>query len=144
MIALSSQTLATQLADLIENSILDGTFKVGEKLKEADLELRYGTSRTPLREALRILDSRGLIQVVPRKGCFVKEINLQDISDVCEITVALEALAVSLVHQRITQDGIKELEQILVNMERALSQRNGPEFIRYHEEYHAKLVTVKK
>ena len=54
MSLLLTNTLVPQLAGLIEDMILDGTFKVGSKLKESDLEEKFGTSRTPLREALRL------------------------------------------------------------------------------------------
>lgn len=73
MSLLLTNTLVPQLAGLIEDMILDGTFKVGSKLKESDLEEKFGTSRTPLREALRLLESQGLIETIPRKGSFVKK-----------------------------------------------------------------------
>lgn len=105
MSLLLTNTLVPQLAGLIENMILDGTFKVGSRLKEADLEEKFGTSRTPLREALRLLESQGLIETIPRKGSFVKKIDIREISDISEIRITLETLAVKLAHQRMTSAG---------------------------------------
>ena len=58
---LSSQTLVTQAANIIEDLILTGKIKVGEHLKEAELEKALGISRTPLREAMALLQAEGLI-----------------------------------------------------------------------------------
>lgn len=142
MSLLLTNTLVPQLAGLIENMILDGTFKVGSKLKEADLEEKFGTSRTPLREALRLLESQGLIETIPRKGSFVKKIDIQEISDISEIRITLETLAVKLAHQRMTPAGLKKLKKELDGMEEALKAQNAKDFMEQHEKYHSTLISL--
>lgn len=142
MSLLLTNTLVPQLAGLIEGMILDGTFKVGSRLKEADLEEKFGTSRTPLREALRLLESQGLIETIPRKGSFVKKIDIQEISDVSEIRIALETLAVQLAHKRMTAQGLQKLKKELTEMEAALRNKDGKSFMEHHEKYHSTLISL--
>ena len=142
MSLLLTNTLVPQLAGLIENMILDGTFKVGSRLKEADLEEKFGTSRTPLREALRLLESQGLIETIPRKGSFVKKIDIREISDISEIRITLETLAVKLAHQRMTSVGLKKLKKELEGMEEALQAQNAKDFMEKHEKYHSTLISL--
>ena len=74
---LSSQTLVTQAANIIKDLILTGKIKAGERLKETELEKALGISRTPLREAMALLQAEGLIVTHPRRGRFVKKIDIK-------------------------------------------------------------------
>ena len=139
---ISTRTLVEQAVDLIEELILNGEFKAGARLREQELEKRIGISRTPIREALLCLESRGMVESIPRRGCFVKTINIREISDVIEIRIALEGLAVRLAHQRVDSQGLKELKQILKKMKEAISKKDTKAFIEAHEQYHAKLISL--
>ena len=110
---LSSQTLVTQAANIIKDLILTGKIKAGERLKETELEKALGISRTPLREAMALLQAEGLIVTHPRRGRFVKKIDIKEISDICEVRIALEALAVRLAHKHITPKDVLKLQMIL-------------------------------
>lgn len=139
---ITSKTLVAQAVDLIENLILNGEIKTGARLREHELESMIGISRTPIREALRELVARGLVENVPRKGCFVKTFSIREISDVVEIRVALEGLAVRLAHRRGTPEGFAELGEILKSMRTALEKKNTKAFINAHENFHAKLISL--
>lgn len=142
MTKLSAQTLVTQAAGIIEDLILSGQLKVGTRLKETELEDMIGISRTPLREALLRLEGQGLIVTYPRKGRFVKEIDIKEISDISEVRIALEALTVRLVHRKITADDIVALQAILEKMEHALTEKDSSAFMEYHEKFHDKLISL--
>ena len=139
---ISTRTLVEQAVELIENLILNGEIKAGARLREQELEKRIGISRTPIREALLCLESRGMVESFPRRGSFVKTISIREISDVVEIRIALEGLAVRLAHQRLDSEGLSELKQSLKRMKAAVSKKDTRKFIEAHEEYHAKLISL--
>lgn len=95
----------------LRQAILTGELKPGERLMELHLANRLGVSRTPIREAIRMLELEGLVTMIPRKGAEVSRISKQDISDVLEVRGALDALAVQLACKRITEEEITLLEE---------------------------------
>lgn len=142
MTAEVSQTLVAKAVEIIEDMIFDGSIKAGDWLNIQEIVERSGISRTPFREALQCLEARGLIENIPRRGPFVKAINIQEISDVIEIRIALEGLAVRLAHKRLDQGGLQALKKLLVGMRSALTRKNVKRFIELHEQYHMKLISL--
>jgi len=102
------------LRDVVFNTlregILTGELKPGERLMEIHLAARLGVSRTPIREAIRMLELEGLVTMVPRRGAEVADISKQDLVDVLEVRRALDVLAVTLACERITDEEIEELK----------------------------------
>lgn len=96
----------------IRGAIISGVLKPGERLMEVQLAEKLGVSRTPIREAIRKLELEGLVIMMPRKGAYVADLSLKDITDVLEIRAALEGLASGLAALRITD---KEIDQIELN-----------------------------
>lgn len=96
------------LRDVVFNTlrqgILKGDLKPGERLMEIHLANRLGVSRTPIREAIRMLELEGLVTMVPRKGAEVARISKQDLRDVLEVRRSLDSLAVSLACERISEE----------------------------------------
>lgn len=78
----------------LRQAILRGELKPGERLMEIALANRLGVSRTPVREAIRMLELEGLVNMIPRKGAQVAQITEQDLNDVLEVRLGLEELAV--------------------------------------------------
>lgn len=103
------------LRDVVFNTlrqgILTGVLKPGERLMEIHLANRLGVSRTPIREAIRMLELEGLVTMVPRKGAEVAMISKQDLSDVLEIRRVLDSLATELACKRISDEAKEELRQ---------------------------------
>lgn len=101
------------LRDVVFNTlrqgILRGELKPGERLMEIHLADQLGVSRTPIREAIRMLELEGLVIMMPRKGAMVASISKEDLKDVLEVRKALDRLAVSLACERITPDGLASL-----------------------------------
>lgn len=96
----------------IKDGILTGRFKPGERLLENQLAEELGVSRTPIREALRMLEIENLVDLIPRKGAQVKEMSEKDIKDVLEIRKVLEELAAGLAAENITKQEIAELKKV--------------------------------
>lgn len=83
---------------------------------EIPLAEELGVSRTPIREAIRKLEQEGFVVMIPRRGTYVADISLKDISQVFEIRSALEELAAALAAERITDEEIEALERMLVEI----------------------------
>ena len=92
----------------LRQAILRGELKPGERLMEIALSQRLGVSRTPVREAIRMLEQEGLVIMIPRKGAQVAEISEKDLKDVLEVRLGLEELAVRIACQRITEEELEE------------------------------------
>ena len=88
----------------LRQAILTGELKPGERLMEIHLANKLGVSRTPIREAIRQLELEGLVIMVPRKGAQVASITEKSLTDVLEVRLALEKLAVELACKRITYE----------------------------------------
>ncbi|MCD8036469.1 MAG: GntR family transcriptional regulator [Clostridiales bacterium] len=95
----------------IKDGILSGRFKPGERLLENQLAEELGVSRTPIREALRMLEIENLVDLIPRKGAQVRAMSEKDIKDILEIRKALEELAAGLAAENITKQEINELKK---------------------------------
>ena len=108
----------------LRQAILRGELKPGERLMEIALSQRLGVSRTPVREAIRMLEQEGLVIMIPRKGAQVAEISEKDLKDVLEVRLGLEELAVRIACQRITEDELEELEQAVKEFEEAMKEDN--------------------
>lgn len=106
----------------LRQAILRGELKPGERLMEIALSRRLGVSRTPVREAIRMLELEGLVKMVPRKGAQVAQITEQDLNDVLEVRLGLEELAVQFACMRITEEELKALENSVQMFEQAMNQ----------------------
>ena len=96
----------------LRNAILSSKIVPGERLMENQLAKKLGVSRTPIREALRMLELENLVELVPRKGAQVLQMTEKDIKDVLEIRRSLEALAVELACQRMDAEQLEELKLV--------------------------------
>lgn len=104
----------------LRQAILRGELKPGERLMEIALSNRLGVSRTPVREAIRMLELEGLVIMIPRKGAQVAQITEQDLNDVLEVRLGLEELAVRFACERITDGEIEELGDAVQEFEKSL------------------------
>jgi len=111
--ALSKYSLRNRIHNKIREDILKGRYKTGESLVEMKLAEELGVSRTPVREALRQLELEGLVTSIPNKGVIVSGITVQDIEDIFEIRSLIEGLAAKRAVNKITEDDLKRMEEIL-------------------------------
>ena len=95
----------------LREAILKGDLKPGERLMELQLAEKLGVSRTPIREAIRMLEQEGLAVTMPRRGAEVAKMTLKDMEDVLEIREALDELAVQVACTRITQEQLEQLKR---------------------------------
>ena len=97
------------MRDLLEEAILEGELKPGERLRAEALAQRFGTSRTPIREALLQLEGQGLVEVEPNRGAVVRTFDRDDVRDLYEVRALIEPHAAARAATRISAARIAEL-----------------------------------
>jgi DNA-binding GntR family transcriptional regulator len=90
------EALVSSLADRIQLGILTGEFPIGARLRQEQLAERFDVSRTPIREALRILHGRGVVDLIPHRGAIVRAPTTKEIRDAYAIRAGLEGLGAEL------------------------------------------------
>lgn len=120
---LRAESLVTVVQRDIEDRIVSGAIAAGTRLNEMALAQALGTSRGPLREALRALGQAGLVRVEKNRGVFVRQLSLAEALEFYELRTALEGLVGRLAAQRIARDELANLRDLVRQMHRA--QRAG-------------------
>ena len=120
----------------LRDAILTGKLLPGERLMENQLADKLGVSRTPVREALRMLELENLVELVPRKGAQVLDMSEKDIVDILEVRSALEGLATSLACKKMKREDLQKLKAMEADFEQAVSERNVERFVEIDEEFH--------
>lgn len=138
------QGLVDQVTQLLTDAILDGAIKEGDQLVETKLQEQFSISRSPIREAFRELEKKGLVVIVPRKGAFVKEVTRTDIEENFPVRAVLEGLSAKLAFERMTRSDVGELEKIFKKMERAAVNSDVKGYWRYHQLFHDVLIEKSK
>ena len=88
-----TRTIPEQIADDVSNAIVNGEYRGGERIREQELATLYGVSRGPVREAIRTLQERGLVNFFPRRGAYVVNVTLDTIIEVFNVRACLMGLA---------------------------------------------------
>lgn len=115
--AYGQYSLRSRVFHYIRDGILDGRYKSGDALVETKVAQELGISRTPVREAIRQLELEGLVISIPNKGVVVSGITEQDVEDIYTIRSIVEGLAVRWATERIDEEELKELEEIVELMD---------------------------
>jgi len=124
--------LATQLRDLL----MRGELKAGDKISEQALCQRFGVSRTPLREALKVLANEGLVILLPNRGASVARISRGEIDELFPIMGAMEALAGEAACARISDAGIAEIEAMHEEMLEHYRKGNSAGYLQINRKIH--------
>ena len=132
----NKNTLFQSVYDEIAKNILDGTLKPGESLTEHRLSEELGVSRTPIREALRRLEQNDLIRYIPNKGAVVVGISDKDIADVYEIRMLIEGLAAEWAAERITDEELSRLRDIVELQEYYASKKDFEQVLSLDSRFH--------
>lgn len=137
-----NRTLRESIADSIRNSILKGELKPGLKISEPSLATQFGISRTPVREALRQLDSEGFLQIIPRRGARVAPMTEKDVREFYEIKAVLEGHAARMASTRISEREIEKMELLNTNMKKAHHEGDYKRVFKLHNEFHEVFLRV--
>jgi len=108
----NTESLVSQITARIQNGIISGEIKSGQVIKERDLGKEYNVSRTPIKEALKILESEGWIEISPRKETKVSTFSASDFEDALEVRLSVETLALKLtMQQELTEEEISKIHE---------------------------------
>jgi GntR family transcriptional regulator, rspAB operon transcriptional repressor len=112
MDSIPADSLHERVYQKIKSDILLGLYHPGEKLDVNGLAGQYGVSRTPVRDALHVLQREGLVEVLPRVGYFTSRITIKDIEDVFQLRLIVETASAELAAARISVEGLAYLERL--------------------------------
>jgi DNA-binding GntR family transcriptional regulator len=128
--------------DFLRNEILSNHIPAGERLVEGRLAKQINVSRTPVREALHILEMEGLIESIPRVGYRVKELSWEDVEELCEIRAVNEILAARWAMKRILPRELAELKHNIDTAEAEIQAGHPECFAERDAEFHEMLVNA--
>lgn len=128
------------VVDRLRDMIVQGELEPGTKLNERVLGTALGTSRTPLREALKYLASEGLVDLLPNRGAIVAPLDAGRVKQMFAVMGALEALAGELACRCATDDEINEIRALHFQMLAHHARRDLAEYFRLNQEIHLKIV----
>ena len=138
-------TLSDLVFKNLRNMVLENELKVGHYYLEQELAERLGASRTPLREAAIRLQQEGLVEIVPRRGVFIKPILAPEMAEIYEILSWLETAAISSACKNgIDTTRMQELETLLANMSNALDEDDLDTWALNDTRFHQALVNLSK
>jgi phosphonate utilization transcriptional regulator len=124
-----SNTLPALVQIEIEQLILRGGLAVGQRINESDLATRFGTSRGPIREALRALEESRLVRSEKNRGVFVREISVAEADEIYDVREALDELIGQRVAERATETQLRDLKAVVADMDRTTA---GMDVKHYH------------
>lgn len=122
--------------DYLKSNILSGRFVPGERLAEEHLAKELGVSRTPVREALHKLEQDGLIEPLESRGFCIPKDSEEEIEDLFELRTVLEGYTLKLICERITDEQIGRLEEIIDKAEVSLRRKRIDEVFQWNTEFH--------
>ncbi len=127
---------ADSIAAALVNDIVAGEIAPGARLDETVLSVRFGVSRTPVREALLRLTSSGFAEQLPRRGTFVRKVSLREMVEMFEVMAELEALSAKLAARRLTAAQEEALDQALANCAEAAATGDTDAYYEANEVFH--------
>lgn len=131
--------LYQEVAERLRQRIFAHELTPGTWIDEQKLAEQYGISRTPLREALKVLASEGLVQLKPRRGCYVTEISPEDIDDIFPLIAMLEGRCAAVAVKRASTADIRGLELLHAQLESAARDGQIDAFFEANQEFHRKI-----
>jgi DNA-binding GntR family transcriptional regulator len=136
----ASDSAQARVVEALRRAIVNGELGPRSQVSESALASVFGTSRTPIREALKQLEIEGLVKIIPRVGTFVTEPSWQEIVELSQVSEMLNALAARLVAQRGDAEVLAVLERNLEESRHALDSTDVQRYIALVREFHDVLV----
>lgn len=138
-IAIARSTLPQVAAERLRALIIEGILAPGARLNERELSEQLGLSRTPLREAFRLLTAEGLLLQLPNRGVQVVALSREDVRHAFEVMASLEGLAGELAAARVTEADLEDLRGLQGDLEKAHKRRDLPGYYQVNRAIHDRL-----
>ena len=139
-LTLTPRALYEEVAELLRERIFSNQLAPGSWIDELKLAEEYGISRTPLREALKVLATEGLVTMKVRRGAYVTEVSERDLADVYHLLALLESDAAGVVAVKASDAQIKDLAALHKDLEKAVGNRE--KFFEINEAFHMRLLEI--
>ena len=139
-VSLTPRALYEEVAELLRQRIFNRELAPGSWIDELKLAEEYGISRTPLREALKVLATEGLVTMKVRRGAYVTEVSERDLADVYHLLALLESDAAGVVATKASDVQLKELATLHKELEKSVGQRE--KFFELNEAFHMRLLAI--
>ena len=139
MTRIAPTALYQEVAERLRQRIFAHELTPGDWIDEQKLAEQYGISRTPLREALKVLAAEGLVDLKPRRGCYVTEISRQDIDDIFPLMAMLEGRCAFIAVQLAKPADIRDLKAIHEKLELAAKESRIDAFFEANQEFHRRI-----
>ena len=134
--AIPRRSLHAELVDRLRDLIIEGTLAPATKIPERALCEQFGVSRTPMREALKVLASEGLVSLEPNRGAWVSRITLEELEELFSVIGALEALSGELACERITDSQLDDVRRLHKRMIRHYEAGELACYFRINQQIH--------
>ena len=143
-LSLSPRALYVEVAERLRQRIFRRELEPGSWIDELRIAEEYGISRTPLREALKVLAAEGLVTMKVRRGAYVTEVSTRDLTDVYHLLSLLESDAAGVVASRATDGQLRELQALHAELEAAAQpgQHDRERFFEINERFHMRLLEM--
>jgi DNA-binding GntR family transcriptional regulator len=139
-LSLAPRALYEEVAELLRQRIFARELEPGSWIDELRIAEALGISRTPLREALKVLAAEGLVTMKVRRGAYVTEVSEKDLRDVYHLLALLESDAARVVAQRASEDQLAQIQTLHQNLEKAMENRDR--FFEINEAFHMLLMEI--
>ncbi len=126
-----------QIADMLRDMIMTGKIKEGSKINENELCSSMGVSKTPLREALRVLSVEGLIELIPNRGAFVNQPDFAEINEMFDVMILLEGFCARSACMKMSPKDFSQLEKLHCQLERKFENGDQEGYIQINNQYHS-------
>ncbi len=137
MKVIQKKTLHEEIANNLREMIMSGELREGDKIKENELCEMMGISKTPLREALRVLSAEGLIRLIPNRGSFVTTPTFEEIKEMFDVMVVLEGVCARTAAEKMSDRDFAKLEALHRKLEDNFRLKDQKEYIKQNNLYHA-------
>jgi DNA-binding GntR family transcriptional regulator len=134
---IEKKTLHEEIANNLRELIISGELQEGDKIKEDELCSSMGISKTPLREALRVLSVEGLIKLVPNRGSFVSTPTFEEIREMFDVMSVLEGICARAAAEKMSAKDLAALEKLHDRLENNFKRRAQREYIRINNQFHS-------
>jgi DNA-binding GntR family transcriptional regulator len=139
---LNPRPLYEEVAERLRTSIFSHEFAPGDWVDEQALAIQYGISRTPMREAIKVLAAEGLITMKMRRGAYVTEVSKSDLSQIFTVLALLEGQACREVTKIATERELEDLDSLHLKLERSAADRDLDLFFAINQQFHDKIQEI--
>lgn len=136
------QGLPLFIAEELKHLIYTGALKPGERLNEAALALRMGTSRGPIREAIRMLTGLGIVKAVVNRGVFVRQISVREMLEIYELRALVFGFAAERATEHVNEEHKRQFEQLLAQMDAACDAEDADRYYDLNLQFHALILRL--